>query len=236
MITDDLLSNPQSARIFANNPDEYLSKQNIKFKIYLDDADKDILLCYADEDIRKAINERNLNHFCALIKEKGYWTKIQKWQTPGNIRKFFRSDEDYNNYITYLEANGLTANDSGLVLPVYKYTMFYDKATGIEDVIAFQNEFFIQNWVALKTELTSGATERMQAQKLREEIPVFKIWTDNSKQVNYDMIYSELINKQLDEIMKLVIMLYPEIDPIKAEGLRNIYKTDLEFKYGIRRE
>lgn len=62
--------------------------------------------------------------------------------------------------------------------------------------------------------------------------PVMKIWTDNDKVLYPDIFCDEVIEKQVESMINVLIADFPNID---QEAVSNVLRINLQGYYGIRK-
>lgn len=70
-LAQDILTNPVAAADFSANPSAYLARRGYTYQGSLDAGLLQMVKAFADEDIRTAIEERDVNEFIMLCRNKG---------------------------------------------------------------------------------------------------------------------------------------------------------------------
>lgn len=71
-IIKTILVDKKAARQFAENPDEYVTSQEILFNVVLHEPERRLLFAFADDDILKAVKTNDIETFLSLCSERGY--------------------------------------------------------------------------------------------------------------------------------------------------------------------
>lgn len=77
----------------------------------------------------------------------------------------------------------------------------------------------------------AGSNNPSQGTTLQAKEPTLKIWTDNGNTIVYDEFYYEVIDKQVEELTKIILELFPNLD---REYVENMIRINLEGYYGLR--
>ncbi len=226
-IVNDILINPKEAEYFALNPDEYIKSKELGFKIILSDVEKRALLAFCDENIIKAVKEKDFENFIRISNEKNYFGLLSSKYSEPELRSIFKSDKDYDDFIELVGVNeNLEAISpvifAGVVAVVFLYVAV---ATIVELGVA------VHAAAALSTAI-GGVGEETKNNLSYTNEPILKIWTDNNGKISTEKFYSEVINKQVHTIVEKIEDKFPEVDEKK---ISNIIRLQLEGYYGLRK-
>ncbi len=62
-IINTIMANKKDARRFAKNPDEYIAENEMHFNVVLHEAERKLLLAFADDDILNAVETKDIETF-----------------------------------------------------------------------------------------------------------------------------------------------------------------------------
>lgn len=230
LIIEDITSNSSAAELFCSSPAEYLKDKNISLKLKLTDKDILILKSLTDDEIKNAIAQKDLRKFIRLCKKKGY-INLESSVSIRASRNMFKDENAYNDYITTLShlQNSTELNEAwfipaAVVAIAYAVVLLY--AAAYVDVAYYAGAVY-KIAVATKSEIIAKDMSSIN------KTPVVKLWLDsNEGKLDFDIMHSELIINQAEEISQIM----------KEEGLcsdksisKEIILTNLEAYYGLRK-
>lgn len=239
-IVNEILLNKAEARAFAQNPSSYLAAKELSFHIVLSDDEKAVLMAFSDDDIIKAIKNNDIDSFMSLCKERGYIGAV-KGNSVEDIKKCFKTEEDYNNFMHSMGGNSPTlfaapgapgsgggeAGPQGCFVPVAAVAFL---AIGIEFVVGVQLYFVTVNYTIGIPGMPGARSAKIQP--LNDTEPVIKLWCDNNSVIETDELYKVMVDDEIDKITPIILKNYPEVDEYK---LRAILRLNLEGYYGYRK-
>lgn len=103
-----------------------------------------------------------------------------------------------------------------VVKPIFSIVLFFLSLT------VFHSVFSVK---------VAGSNNPSQGTTLQAKEPTLKIWTDNGNTIVYDEFYYEVIDKQVEELTKIILELFPNLD---REYVENMIRINLEGYYGLR--
>ena len=231
LIMDDVMTNEAAAREFCDNPNAYIESRNFdnmisvsKFELY--EKDKRLIMALADPQILDAARGRDFTNFITLCIQKGYFASVQEILSVDtiNIRKFFKTEDDYQKYLEILQKvcpdNLLTRDphlpDSFAVgAPVLAIGF-----GGIEIGIVVHMEAWI--WGAQAHFTSIGAQNE----------PVMKLWyNENTRTVTKDekfAFYDQVINRRIEEAVQLIS---ENVSGINVDELRSFLIANFKKYY-----
>lgn len=227
-IIKTILSSRKEAKLFAKNPDEYISSKEKLFSIEFSRSEKNFLLAFADDEIIKCVKANDIHTFLALCSQKGYIGLISEDNKPESIREMFKTEEDYKNFLALINnmQNDSVSTRSGIaVAAVVVYV-----GAGAFQAAAILSIAWASLVVDEAVSITHSGETRSVDMTIKE--PVLKIWTDNNGVISNDAFYEEIIDKQTDLILELIEKEYPYSIINEA---KDFIKIQLEGYYGLRK-
>lgn len=227
-IIKTILSSRKEAKLFAKNPDEYISSKEKKFNIEFSQSEKNFLLAFADDEIVKCVSKNDIHAFLALCSQKGYIGLISEDNKPESIREMFKTEEDYKKFLALIDnmQNDSVSTRSGIaVAAVVVYV-----GAGAFQAAAILSIAWASLVVDEAVSITHSGETRSVDMTIKE--PVLKIWTDNNGVISNDAFYEEIIDKQTDLILELIEKEYPYSITNEA---KDFIKIQLEGYYGLRK-
>ncbi|MBR5255727.1 MAG: hypothetical protein IKV62_03005 [Bacteroidales bacterium] len=240
-IVNTVLSDKDEAKLFANNPEEYIANKEISFNITLQEPERKVLLALADNDILEAVRNNDIETFLSLCSDRGYLGIINEYNRPESIRSYFKTEEDYNSFLALIEnLGGFDETRTGVAgIPVAVVAgavafmgaaVLYAAAAavtgGVESLVVY-------HFAAATKGLEDREVEDTRAAMYVNE-PTLRIWTENNGMISSDVFYSEMIEKQVNMFMDLIekdIVL----NPSSTDAVRNLLRIQFEGYYGLRK-
>jgi len=233
-IIKDITNNSSSAKLFCDSPEDYFKKNDINLKIKLSDKDILILKSLTDDEIKKAINEKDLKKFIRLCKEKGY-INLESSANIRASRNIFKDDKSYENYLTTINDIKYSSPQTRQLqepwfIPAAVVAIAY--AAVLLYVAAYVDVAYYAGAVYKVVVTTRGGMSSNDLSSINKT-PVVKLWLDNNEgKLDFDILHTELINNQAEEISQ--IMLEEGLCADKSIS-KKIILTNLEAYYGLRK-
>lgn len=233
-----ILSEPQDAKEFASDPQEYLSIKELDFDITLSIKEKNALLAFCDNDVINAVKENNFRDFIKICNERKYITPqpFSTFTTESELREIFKTEEEYENFITTMNINndGLSTNSEfGVAFAALAVVAVAVAAILVEVGAAIQAVVYLDIEISGLGEASAKNNSNIDIiSSTNTNDSVLKIWTDNNGKIGNDIFYSEMIEKQTNAIIDNYVNQFPNIDKDKFS---KFVKLQLEGFYGLRK-
>lgn len=235
ILLDDITSNKESAKLFINDPSEYIKKKGLNFAITLTNKDIKLLQSFTDEDIKNALKAKDLKSFLRICKEKGY-IELDQHKNINELKPIFKDDDAFEMFkSSYGNIDHDYFPEENLLIPLVAIAIAYVgvvlyAAAAVDVAVAGGAVFYAA--VVAKIEVKVCSAKRYTPEFI-ERAPVFKLWLNsNEGEVDFDVLHSELIEKQSDAIVQIMLKEGIIINDILA---KKIITTNLEAYYGLRK-
>ncbi|MDR0811810.1 MAG: hypothetical protein LBN23_06035 [Paludibacter sp.] len=226
-LVEELVNDNALAKQFTENPKEYLKQRGWDLEINLSDYEISALRAFGDDDVMASIKNDDLPSFLRICKEKGYIglrTDGGISATPDDIRALFRSDEDYNQFLDYIERNDLDINN---VAGLFAFAIV---ALGLVVVaagaITVELYVFIQ---AVAIYHIAVHTAGPQPPDTCQNHPIINLWFDNNKNFDTTFFYNDMIEEDTKFITNSLLRQFPDMD---RHTLETLIKSNLTGYYG----
>ena len=232
------MTNKKSAKLFVTDTEKYLAKRNADFSIILTEDEKNAILALIDDDISEALKNKDLQLFVTLCKEKGY-LNTTRTITKEELREHFKTQEDFEKFMElYNNPDSEIYPMSALIFPVAATLAIAAVGVAVYGVAALWTISWA--WTHGDADAKVVGDEPIysggeRGSRIMQREPVLQLWFKaGNEKVNYSILHSELITKQVDEIMEVIIS-------SDTEGTYNLEKTkefitaNLEGFYGLRK-
>lgn len=231
-IVENLLSNKNEVELFARDPSSYLVSKQLHFKITLSESEKNMLLAFSDEKVIEAVKENDIETFLRICNDNGYIGVFDSDTTNNNVRSMFKTDEDYDDFMSMICTKGNGEISSRVVgvlaIPVAVVAYMY---LGAVTMAGVGLGAAVYAGVELWGPSVSGESTTRSYEEINFKEPVIKIWTDNNGQIKSDVFYSEVIDRQIHSVSELLEKEFPSMDVDQA---CEILRIQLEGYYGLR--
>ncbi len=243
-IIETVLADRKEAIRFANNPDEYVASKEMHFNVVLHEAERRLLFAFADDDILKAVKEKDAETFLSLCSERGYIGVINDHNKPEDIRAMFKTDQDYESFMALIGNldgyNPTTRAVAGVPVAVVAGAVFFIGAAviyaaaagvtvGVGGLVAYEVGFAVNQAVYTNSESSFTRSSNMDVKE-----PVLRIWTENNGLIGSDVFYAEMIDRQANLFMELIEKEFAT-SVSASDAVRDILKMQLEGYYGLRK-
>ena len=246
-LINEITTNKDIATSFKTDPIEFIKER--KYNLNFDFTDEEIrLLCaYTDDDVIKAINENDFEEFISICKNKGYiGLNLNKIQSPSEIRKYFNSEHDLQNYLSTIGSDANNVEHMYSLFIVAGAVVYIAGAVLIYGAVATIAAF----WVGVATEIgVAYAQKQIGSDALKIDSGVLKLWTKENKRIQDKVLYEYLIEEQTNEIAEMLnkdlikpiqvgnktITLTEEQIEQQARINKEFIKINLEGYYGLRK-
>lgn len=243
-IIDIVLTDKKEAKNFAENPDSFVSSKELNFNISLYEAERKLLLAFADDDILRAVKEKDIETFLSLCSERGYIGIINEYNRPENVRSMFKSDEEYESFMQLMEnlegSNYSTRAVAGVPVLVVAGAAVYMGAVaiyaaGAAITVGYATLVAAETGIAVNESIYVNSEVSRQRGLIGESEQTLRIWTENNGIIAEDAFYTELIDKQTNLFMEVIEKEFV-IPSSTSETIRHLLKIQLEGYYGLRRK
>lgn len=244
-IVNTIIADGNEARLFAENPDEYLASKESHFNITLLDPEKKLLFAISDEDVLNAIRTNDIHSFLSLCNERGYLGIINEYNKPDHFRSYFKTDKDYEEFIEFVKYVGGDIAQTRSALAGVVALLVAGVAIFMGAAVVYAAEVFVVGHMdVMAAQQVVVWTEGMDDEEVDEEVanetmelfvnePTLRLWTQNNGLISSDVFYSEMIDKQLNMFMEIIEQ-DVVMDPDTADAVRQILRIQLEGYYGLR--
>lgn len=198
-------------------------------------SEKEISLIRAcsDKEMNEALRNRDFRHFLEVGYSKGYIGDIKNAFLNTQLSDYFNTEENYQEFLETVSERGGDAEMNpesvvcaGVVFAVVVAVAYAFAGAGMgaaaETLTVFHSVFSVK---------VAGSNNPSQGTTLQAKEPALKIWTDNGNTIVYDEFYYEVIDKQVEELTKIILELFPNLD---REYVENMIRINLEGYYGLR--
>ena len=145
----DIFTDPDAAQWFSTDPTMYMANRNLEYEGSLDYGILQMVLAFADGDIRQAIEEHNIEDFITLCQDRGIFA------IP-----FGLEDIDADEFRRALEEAGVSPEDTDVIVECYYIipvaavvfvvaAIFVAIAASVESAIELHAAIFLDTAVAL---------------------------------------------------------------------------------------
>lgn len=236
-IIKDMMTNKEMADLFCTNPDEYLKIKKIPATFQITEEQKILIKAFCDEDVIEVVKENNLQKFITICKEKGYLNfRTRKLDNEINDYSiYFKDNEDFEKFKQYILDSGgeeiaPMAAIPAVTVGIGSVAAALYAVAGVSAAVGENVVYYLDFW------WDSGEAQNAQMlTRLSSREPVIKLWLNSSNsKVDYDMVYSEIIEKRVNEIMDIF---YENCDSVEIDShkLKELIRINLEGAYGLRK-
>lgn len=236
-IVNTLIADGKEARLFADNPDEYLASKESHFNITLLESEKKLLFALSDEDVLNTIKTKDIHSFLSLCNERGYLGLINECNKPENVRTYFKTDKDYEEFIAFVENVGGNIAQTRSAVAGLAVLLVAGAAIFMGAAVIYAVEVYVVGHMdvmaAQQVVVWTDGLEESTMEDMFINDPTLRLWTENNGSISSDVFYAEMIDRQVNMFME-IIEKDVVIEPGTADAVRQILRIQLEGYYGLR--
>ncbi len=231
-IVNLILTDKKEAKLFSKNTETYLASKELSLNITLTNQEKKLLVALSDEDIIKAVRNKDLQAFLNASNDKGYLRLSNEENGSIELRRMFKTEKSYDQFVKSIE--GLSLGQSSpeameALIAVAAVVVYIAAGAVIYAAAATIAETYLAVHHKVAAWGTIPVNTSMPISVFRE--PVLKIWTDNNGPISDPNFYSELIDKQTSVFVN---MLEAEFSNVDKHAVAELFKQQLEGYYGLK--
>lgn len=228
-----ILNNEEKTNQFCSDPETFLKRHGLNLNIEISEKEISLIRACSDKEMNEALRNRDFRHFLEVGYSKGYIGDIKNAFLNTQLSDYFNTEENYQEFLETVSERGGDAEMNpesvvcaGVVFAVVVAVAYAFAGAGMGAAAAtltvFHSVFSVK---------VAGSNNPSQGTTLQAKEPTLKIWTDNGNTIVYDEFYYEVIDKQVEELTKIILELFPNLD---REYVENMIRINLEGYYGLR--
>lgn len=246
-LIEEITTDKAAAISFRTAPTEFIAERGYNFNFEFSEDEIKILKAYTDDEVIEAINNNDFEGFITICKNKGYiGLNLSNYQFPDKLRKYFRSEEDLNNYLISVDSED-TAEPALALFVVAGAVVYIAGAVFIYGAVVT----IAAAWVGVETGIgvTSYIKEWLGFEAQKQDSGVLRLWTGNDGELEHNQLYIKLIDEQTAEITEILKKNLAEpitvdnevitLSPAQIESQSKIgekyVRANLEGYYGLRK-